>query len=247
MKIASGQYRADSGEVRVRGELLQSGSTQSANRLGVAIVPQELASLLELTVYENIFIGREIVGPFGLRRKAMIEEARKDLQQFGLDFEPTRKMGTLPVGIRQIVEIIKATNTGARAILLDEPSSAIAEREVQQLLDVMRALRDKGVALLFTTHKMEEMRAVADHVVVLRDGGLVLDDAMSAVSDDDIVTAMIGRELEDLFPSDPNTHQKSFLKSPTSTSKARRNPSASRFDAVRSSDLPALWARVGQN
>jgi ribose transport system ATP-binding protein len=203
MKIASGQYRADSGEVRVRGELLQSGSTQSANRLGVAIVPQELASLLELTVYENIFIGREIVGPFGLRRKAMIEEARKDLQQFGLDFEPTRKMGTLPVGIRQIVEIIKATNTGARAILLDEPSSAIAEREVQQLLDVMRALRDKGVALLFTTHKMEEMRAVADHVVVLRDGGLVLDDAMSAVSDDDIVTAMIGRELEDLFPERP--------------------------------------------
>ena len=203
MKIASGQYRADAGEVRVRGELLTSGSTQSANRLGVAIVPQELASLLDLTVYENIFIGRELKGPFGLRRKMMIEEARKDLQQFGLQFDPTRKMGTLPVGIRQIIEIIKATNTGARAILLDEPSSAIAEREVQQLLEVMRALRDQGVALLFTTHKMEEMRAVADHVVILRDGGLVLDAPMAAVSDDDIVTAMIGRELEDLFPDRP--------------------------------------------
>lgn len=203
MKIASGQYTADDGTVLVRGAELSSGDAQAANRLGVAIVPQELASLLDLSVYENIFIGRENKGPFGLRRKEMIERTKVDLEAFGLNVDPARKMRSLPVGIRQIIEIIKATNTGARAILLDEPSSAIAEREVGKLIEVMRRLRDTGVALLFTTHKMEEMRAVADHVVVLRDGGLVLDKAMSDVSDDEIVTAMIGRELEDLFPKLP--------------------------------------------
>ncbi|WP_104090100.1 MULTISPECIES: sugar ABC transporter ATP-binding protein [unclassified Cryobacterium] len=203
MKIASGQYRPDSGEVLVRGESLPSGNPQAAYRLGVAIVPQELASVLEMTVYENIFIGRELRGPLGLRRRAMIDSAREILHVFGVDIEPTQRMGSLPVGLRQIVEIVKATNTGARVILLDEPSSAIAEREVGRLIEVMRTLRDRGVALLFTTHKMEEMRALADRVLVLRDGELVLDEPLRNLTDDDIVTAMIGRELEGLFPELP--------------------------------------------
>jgi ribose transport system ATP-binding protein len=200
MKIASGQYRPDKGSVLVRGQDLPSGNPQAAHRLGVSIVPQELASMPELTVYENIFVGREIRGAFGLDRRAMIDQARKSLEEFRLDVSPGARMGTLPVGMRQIIEIIKATNTGARVILLDEPSSAIAEREVERLIEVMRALRDRGVALLFTTHKMEEIREVADRVVVLRDGGLVLDEPLAQLTDDDIVTAMIGRELEDLFP-----------------------------------------------
>jgi ABC-type sugar transport system, ATPase component len=204
MKIASGQYKADAGEVFVRGAKLQPGSTSVAMKLGVAIVPQELASLEEMTVYENIFIGRELRGPGGLRRKAMIAEARANLEDFGVAIDPNRKMGTLPLGLRQIVEIVKATNTGARAILLDEPSSAIAAREVEHLITVMRKLRDTGVALLFTTHKMEEIRSLADDVVVLRDGNLVLEAPMTAVTDDEIVTAMIGRELEDLFPERPD-------------------------------------------
>ncbi|GAB3618465.1 sugar ABC transporter ATP-binding protein [Okibacterium endophyticum] len=203
MKIASGQYRPDAGTVLVRGENLPSGNAQAAHRLGVAIVPQELASVLEMKVYENIFIGREIRGPLGLKRKAMIEEARQALEAFGVAINPSARMGSLPVGLRQIVEIIKATNTGAKVILLDEPSSAIAEREVERLISVMRQLRDRGVALLFTTHKMEEIRALADRVVVLRDGGLVLDEPLRSLTDDDIVTAMIGRELEDLFPDVP--------------------------------------------
>jgi ribose transport system ATP-binding protein len=204
MKIASGQYRADSGTVSVRGQELPTGNAASAAQHGVAIVPQELASMLDMTVYENIFVGRELTGPAGLRRKAMIAEAARSLTEFGVDIDPTRRMGTLSVGIRQIIEIIKATNTGARVVLLDEPTSAIAAREVARLVGVMRQLRDQGVALLFTTHKMEEMRELADHVVVLRDGGLVLDTSMGDVDDDGIVTAMIGRELENLFPDLPD-------------------------------------------
>lgn len=206
MKIASGQYKPDAGEVQVRGQALTAGSTKAAAELGVAIVPQELASIPELTVYENLFVGREVRTPFGtLNRRAMIAQAQAALEEFGLTIDPTVQIGGLPVGVRQIIEIVKATSRGARVLLLDEPTSAIAEREVAHLAEVVRNLRDQGVAVLFTTHKMEEIRAMADRVVVLRDGKLITDSALSEITDDGIVTAMIGRELENLFP-DLGTH-----------------------------------------
>ena len=109
-------------------------------------------------------------------------------------------MRSLPVGLQQIVEIVKNSSRGADVLLLDEPTSAISEREVESLYAVVRRLREQGTTMLFTTHKMEEIRALADHVVVLRDGVLALDAPMEQTGDDDIVSAMIGRELEDLFP-----------------------------------------------
>ncbi|WP_432544894.1 sugar ABC transporter ATP-binding protein [Kineococcus sp. SYSU DK002] len=201
MKIAAGQYRADEGTVLVRGEELAAGSIRDSHRLGVAIVPQELASIAHMTVYENLFVGRELKTRLGtLDRRRMAAEASTMLEVFGVAIDPGARMGTLPVGLQQIVEIVKNSSRGAKVVLLDEPSSAISEREVEGLYRVVRQLRDQGVAIMFTTHKMAEIRDLADRVVVLRDGGLVLDEAMADVSDDDIVTAMIGRELEDLFP-----------------------------------------------
>lgn len=206
MKIASGQYTPDAGDVQVRGQSLQAGSTKAAAELGVAIVPQELASIPELTVYENLFIGHEIRNSLGLLdRNEMIKQARSSLEAFGVDIDPKVQINTLPVGKQQIIEIVKATSRGARVLLLDEPTSAIAVREVEVLVEVVRNLRDQGVAVLFTTHKMEEMRAMADRVVILRDGRLITDSAANEISDDGIVTAMIGRELENLFP-DLGTH-----------------------------------------
>jgi ribose transport system ATP-binding protein len=200
MKIASGQYKPDEGTVEVRGEHLHAGDIQAAHRLGVAIVPQELASIPEMTVYENLFVGRELRSVGLLNRGAMVRKAREFLEPFGLEIDPAARMGSLPVGIRQIIEIVKATSRGAKVLLLDEPTSAIAEQEVERLYSVVRSLRDQGVAMLFTTHKMEEIRAMADRVVVLRDGNLVEDKPLAELSDDDIVEAMIGRELEDMFP-----------------------------------------------
>jgi ribose transport system ATP-binding protein len=203
MKIVSGQYSADHGTVSVQGNQLAPGNTHDAVRHGVAIVPQELASIEDMTVYENLFVGREIRrGPF-LNRGAMIAEARKTLAVFDVAISPTARMGSLPVGLRQIVEIVKAARTGAQVVMLDEPTSAISEREVEGLYKVVRQLRERGVAMVYTTHKMAEIRAIADRVVVLRDGGLILDKPIADVSDDDIVTAMIGRELDALFPERP--------------------------------------------
>ncbi|MCV7290425.1 sugar ABC transporter ATP-binding protein [Mycolicibacterium wolinskyi] len=203
MKIVSGQYSADHGTVSVQGNHLSTGNTRDAVKHGVAIVPQELASIEDMTVYENLFVGRELKrGPF-LNRRAMIAEAKETLAVFDVGISPTARMGSLPVGLRQIVEIVKAARTGAKVVMLDEPTSAISEREVEGLYKIVRQLRDRGVAMVYTTHKMAEIRAIADRVVVLRDGGLILDKPIDGVSDDDIVTAMIGRELDTLFPERP--------------------------------------------
>jgi len=200
MKIASGQLRCDRGSVLLDGQPLVQGDAHAAHAQGVAIVPQELASIMEMRVYENLFLGRETTRGGLLQRRSMARQAGEMLDAFGVDIDPQAKMRTLSVGLRQLVEIAKCTSGRARVLMLDEPTSAIADREVERLYDVVSRLRDQGVAMLYTTHKMAEIRALADRVVVLRDGGLVLDAAISAVEDDEIVTAMIGRELEDLFP-----------------------------------------------
>jgi ribose transport system ATP-binding protein len=201
MKIASGQLKPDRGQVLIEGQLLAHADAHAAHRQGVAIVPQELAPIMEMKVYENLFIGRELRNRAGLlERRAMARQAREMLDVFGVDIDPQAPMRTLSVGLRQLVEIAKNTSGESKVLLLDEPTSAIADREVQRLFGVVNKLRDRGVAILYTTHKMEEIRAIADRVVVLRDGGLVMDQPFKQVSDDDIVHAMIGRELEELFP-----------------------------------------------
>jgi ribose transport system ATP-binding protein len=201
MKITSGQVKPDRGQVLIGGEPLSQADPQAAHRQGVAIIPQELAPIMDMKVYENLFIGRELRGRAGLLdRRAMAREARERLDVFEVEIDPQATMRSLPVGLRQLVEIAKSTSGGAKVLLLDEPSSAISDREVERLYTVVGKLREQGVAMLYTTHKMEEIRALADRVVVLRDGGLVMDQPLADISDDDIVHAMIGRELEDLFP-----------------------------------------------
>ncbi|MCW2913782.1 MAG: transporter related [Actinomycetia bacterium] len=201
MKIASGQVKPDRGQVLIGGEALSQADPRAAHRQGVAIVPQELAPIMDMKVYENLFIGRELRGRAGLLdRRAMAREAREILDVFGVEIDPQATMRKLSVGLRQLVEIAKCTSGGAKVLLLDEPSSAISDREVERLYAVVDKLRERGVAMLYTTHKMEEIRALADRVVVLRDGGLAMNQPLADVSDDDIVHAMIGRELEDLFP-----------------------------------------------
>ncbi|GAA0326516.1 sugar ABC transporter ATP-binding protein [Actinoallomurus spadix] len=201
MKIASGQVKPDHGQVLIAGEPLSQADPRAAHRQGVAIIPQELAPIMDMKVYENLFIGRELRSRAGLLdRRAMARKAREILDVFEVEIDPQATMRMLPVGLRQLVEIAKSTSGGAKVLLLDEPSSAISDREVERLYTVVGKLREQGVAMLYTTHKMEEIRALADRVVVLRDGRLVTDRPLADISDDDIVHAMIGRELEDLFP-----------------------------------------------
>lgn len=200
-KIISGQLEADAGSVEVGGVRLDSANPHVARALGVGIVPQELAPYEELSVAENLFVGHEPkrLG-FVLRRREMIARAREMLEEFGVSIDPARPMKSLSVAYTQIIEIVKATTSGARVLLLDEPTSSIPAAEVARLYAVIARLRAQGVAMIYTTHRMAEIEAIADRVVVLRDGALVLDEAGADAPPETVVTAMIGRELGQLFP-----------------------------------------------
>jgi ribose transport system ATP-binding protein len=200
-KIISGQLSPDAGHVQLHGTALEAAHPRAARALGVGIVPQELAPYSDLSIAENLFVGRELrTAGFLLKRGAMRSRTASMLAEFGIDLDPSTPMKNLSVALTQIVEIIKATSSGASVLLLDEPTSSIAETEVERLYDIVRSLRARGVAMLYTTHRMAEIQAIADRVVTLRDGHLVLDEAVDDVTPSDIVTSMIGRELGQLFP-----------------------------------------------
>jgi ribose transport system ATP-binding protein len=199
MKIISGQVKADAGDVFVFGEKLIQGDPRISRRAGISIVPQELAPYADLTVYENLFVGREIRNRLGLlNRNEMAKQATSMLEVFGVEIDPKVKMNRLSVALTQIVEIAKATSWGARILLLDEPTSAIPEREVAQLYKVVDALKKQGVAMIYTTHRMSEIQRLADSVVVLRDGELALDVPIKEASEETIIRAMVGRDLQKL-------------------------------------------------
>ena len=211
MKIVSGQIRADSGEVHIFNKTLTQGDPRASRRAGISIVPQELAPYADLSIYENLFVGREIHNRLGLlNRSQMIKEAQKMLEIFGLNIDSRIHMNHLSVAVTQLVEITKATSWGASILLLDEPTSAIPDHEVDQLYSVIRTLRDQGVAMVYTTHRMAEIQELADSVVVLRDGNLVLDVPIKAAKEETIIRAMVGRDLEALRPE--NTREDALIR-----------------------------------
>ena len=208
LKIITGLENADQGMVTsASGQ--EISSVQDARGHGVTIVPQELAPVPDMAVYQNIFLGRELTrGVLGLDKRGMIAEAETLLSESNLTINPRQSVGLLSTASQQLIEIIKSVSTGARFILLDEPTSALAPAEVKQLFKIIEKLREQGVGMVFTTHKMEEIRALADRVVILRDGTLIEDRAAHDITDKQIVEAMIGRELEDLFPDKPPRNQR---------------------------------------
>lgn len=198
LKIIAGLVVPDEGEVRRAGELLPP-STIVAREHGIAIVPQELEPLEELTLYENLFLGNEKARLGVLNRADMARRADELFAAFDLDLDPKRKASSLSVGGMQLLEIMKAVASGADFLLLDEPTSSLSEQEVEHLAVVLERLRGDGIGALFTTHKMPEIRRLADRVIVLRDGILTLDEDISDIEDEGIVSAMIGRKLGSMF------------------------------------------------
>jgi ribose transport system ATP-binding protein len=200
IKIIAGLETADSGDVSLDDKPLGKGDPRSAHLQGIRLVPQELAPIPDMTVYENFFIGRELRTKAGLLdRKRMIREAKELLLSFDVNIDPLTPARQLSVAMLQLVEIIKATSEGATALLLDEPTSAIPDRETEGLYKIVRHVRALGASVVYTTHKMEEIAEIADRVVVLRDGNLVSDLPASETTHDGIISAMIGRDLDDLF------------------------------------------------
>ncbi len=202
IKLLSGIHPHGSyeGELRVSGEPVQFRSIANAERAGLAVIYQELALVDGLSVAENIFLGAEPRrGPF-VDWNRMRREARELLARFGVQLDPESPCARLGVGQKQLVEIVKALRKNSRILILDEPTAALAEHEVQVLIAILRDLRARGIACNYISHKLDEVFAIADRITVLRDGATVFTAEAASTDKAQIIRHMVGREITDLFP-----------------------------------------------
>ncbi|WP_042301668.1 sugar ABC transporter ATP-binding protein [Paraburkholderia kururiensis] len=200
MKIISGQYRADEGTIHYKDQPVQFQSTTQAQAAGIAIIHQELNLVPHLSVAENLYLAREPKrGPFVDYRR-LHENARRCLERIGLDVSPTTLVGALSIAQQQMVEIAKALSLDAQVLIMDEPTSSLTEQETVQLFRIIKELRAAGVAILYISHRLDEMAEIVDRVTVLRDGRHISTQDFAATTVDEIVARMVGRPLHDAYP-----------------------------------------------
>ena len=203
MKILDGIYAPDSGQITFQGKVVTVDSTHTALKLGISMIHQELSPIPYMTVAENIFLGREPLGRFGLiDRRKLNADTRALLTRLEININPTSLMKDLSVANTQMVEIGKAISYDASLIIMDEPTSAITEREVAHLFSMIRSLKAKGVTIIYITHKMDEVFQIADNITVLRDGKHVATVPATQTNKVRLITMMVGRELTEMFPKE---------------------------------------------
>ena len=202
MKVLAGLYRPDGGHVEWRGARVDFGSPHDALVAGIAMIHQELMPIPDLTVAENITLGAEPCGRFGrVDRADQLRRAKELLQELESEIDPAKLMRTLTVAQTQVVEIAKALGRQADMILMDEPTAALSDHEVAALFRTIARLKARGVAIVYTTHKMDEVFRLADRISVLRDGRLVGTALASDLSPAKLISLMVGREMADVFPT----------------------------------------------
>ncbi len=203
MKILTGIYSRDAGEIKVDGVPVNFQSPKEAEKLGIAVIHQELNILPHLSVAENLFLGNEkTVGRTGILRAGLMnKEATELLAKLGLNIDVRVPAGSLSVGKQQIIEIAKAINSNAKYIVMDEPTAALTDREIETLFVTIRELKSKGISFVYISHRMEEIFAICDRITILRDGEYVGVREIPKTSFDEIVQMMVGRELGERFPS----------------------------------------------
>ena len=212
MKVLSGVYTRDGGEIMAFGNKVEKMTPKRAKELGIAIIHQELNLCSHLSVAENIFLGQEIVKGGVVQRKQMNDEARAILKRLSLEIEPETLVGSLSVSKQQMIEIAKALLHKARVLIMDEPTSAISEKEAEKLFTIIRKLRSEGKGIIYITHRMEEIFQIADRLTVMRDGTYIGTVKASETSKDEIIKMMVGRDMSEQYPKDPTEKGEIALK-----------------------------------
>ncbi len=201
VKILSGLYHRDSGEFEVEGRPVSFATVADSRAAGISVIYQEPTLFPDLTVAENLFIGRQPRGRFGMiDHKLMREQAAAIFEELDVVIDPSRMADGLSIADQQIIEIAKAISLDARVLIMDEPTAALSGHEVERLFTVARNIRDRGAALLFISHRMEEIFDLCDRITVFRDGAFVTSRKIGETTRDEIVRDMVGRDIDQLFP-----------------------------------------------
>ena len=214
MKCLFGIYAKDDGHIYLEGKEIDFKNSREALDNGVAMVHQELNQALKRSVMDNIWLGRypTVLGGLAVNEKKMYEDTMKVFEELDIHVDPHRIMSTMPVSQRQMVEIAKAVSYNSKVIVFDEPTSSLTEEEVEHLFKIINMLRDRGVAIIYISHKMAEIKRISDYITVMRDGQWVATERADDLEMADIIRLMVGRELTNQFPPKTNVPGDIYLR-----------------------------------
>ena len=214
MKCLFGIYSKDSGHIYLEGKEIDFKSSREALDNGVAMVHQELNQALKRSVMDNIWLGRypTVMGGLAVNEKKMYADTMAVFEELGINVDPRRIMSTMPVSQRQMVEIAKAVSYNSKVIVFDEPTSSLTEEEVEHLFKIINMLRDRGVGIIYISHKMAEIKRISDYITVMRDGQWIATERAADLEMNDIIRLMVGRELTNQFPPKTNVPGDVYLK-----------------------------------
>lgn len=200
MKVLIGVHEADEGTIRYKGKQTTFSSVLEAQKHGISMIFQELNLIPHLSVAENIFFAREPLTNGIINKKKMINDAQKLLDIFDIDVDPLDIVNTLSVAKQQMVEIAKALSFDVEVLIMDEPTSALTEKEIEKLFELVNKLKSQGVCIVYISHRMDELKRICDHITIFRDGTYVSDHEFKSISMDEIIAKMVGRSLDNHFP-----------------------------------------------
>ncbi|MCY9665805.1 sugar ABC transporter ATP-binding protein [Paenibacillus alginolyticus] len=202
MKILLGLHKLDNGSIFYKGVQVNINNPKKALDLGISMIHQELSLIEERTVAENIWIGREPkMGPF-ITWKALYEKTEKILETLKIQLDPKEKVKNLSIGNKQLVEILRAITYDSDLIIMDEPTSALSDKEVEILFNIIAELKDRGISIIYISHKFDELFKIADRATVLRDGQLINSKEMALLDQNELITMMVGREINSIYPKE---------------------------------------------
>ena len=244
MKVLTGIYQKDSGTITYKGKETEFHNTREAQDAGVVIVHQELNMIGDLTVAQNIFIGREPKKGIRVDDKKMIEDSKKLFKDLNIEIDPREKRSNLTVGKQQMCEIAKAISYHSKVIVLDEPTSSLTAPEVEKLFKMMRQLKAQGISLIYISHKMDEIFNICDEISVLRDGSLVMTKECKDTDMNELISAMVGRSLDNRFPPVDNEPGEKILSVQNLSSKYAPKIQNVSFD-IRKGEIFGFYGLVG--
>lgn len=201
LKVLNGLYKADKGEIYLNGEPFSSSGPADALKAGISMIYQELNIIPEMTVLDNLYLGREKLTKKGfVDKKSMKNEAQRYFKEQGLHFKLDEKMRNLSIAQAQMLEIVKAISINAKVILMDEPTSSLTENEVDFLFNKIKELKERGITVIYISHKMEEVFAISDYITVLRDGEHISTVPASKTDVSQVIEMMVGRKMNEVYP-----------------------------------------------